>query len=230
LISFPHPLYADSDGILAIGGDLSTERLELAYSYGIFPWFDPDLLPLWWFPDPRMVLSPDELRISKSMRPYLNQRKFSYSLDRNFESVMRNCMTVPRSDQEGTWISEDIIRSFCRLHEKGMAHSVEVWDGDQLAGGLYGMAIGRIFYGESMFSHRSNASKFALLVLCRTLMLKGFTLIDCQQETDHLRRMGARPIRAVEFFRTVQDNLSNFGLHQHKWCEWERERESVYRR
>ena len=151
-INFPNPELANEDGILAIGGDLSAERLLLAYSMGLFPWFNPQDPILWWSPDPRFILFPDELKIAKSMRSYFNQRKFEVSFDRDFEKVIRNCKNQRRKGQTGgTWLSEDMIEAYCNLHEQGFAHSVEVWKGKELVGGLYGVSLGKIFFGESMF-------------------------------------------------------------------------------
>lgn len=199
---FPDPRLANPDGILAVGGDLSPERLLLAYRHGIFPWFNPGEPILWWSPDPRLVLFPPELKVSKSMRPYFNQRKFDWSIDRDFESVIRSCQKNRRKGQGGgTWITEGIVSSFCQLHERGDAHSVEVWQEGELVGGLYGLALGRIFFGESMFTKVSNASKFGFICLVRQLEEWGFELVDCQQETRHLVSLGARKITRDDFMR-----------------------------
>jgi len=229
LITFPHPLTADSEGVVAFGGYLHPDILELAYTYGIFPWFNPGEVPLWWFPNPRMILLPHEVKVSKSMRSIFNQKKFDFTLDQRFEEVMRNCKNVERDGSASTWIGEGLIQSFRDLHKKGMAHSLEVWEAGKLVGGLYGVSRGRIFYGESMFTLRPNASKFALIALCRILHEKGFWLIDCQEETDHLRSMGAKTIKAKGFFKKIRTNLRFLDEHQHNWSEWaEQERDRVY--
>jgi leucyl/phenylalanyl-tRNA---protein transferase len=206
-IDFPPPHLANEDGILAIGGDLSPERLLLAYRMGIFPWFSPGDPILWWSPDPRFVLFPEELKISRSMRPYFNQRKFSLTADLHFEKVIRACQQWKRKRQMGgTWITEGIVKGYSQLHEMGYAHSVEVWEGDELVGGLYGVAIGRIFFGESMFTRVNNASKFGFISLVRKLKEQGFRLIDCQQETRHLESLGARNIDREDFIEFLEQN------------------------
>ena len=189
---FPHPSLADPTGVLAIGGDLRPERLLLAYQNGIFPWFNPGEEIMWWSPDPRFVLFPDELKVSRSMRPYFNQQKFGLSYDQAFPEVMQSCQTVNRlaQGQLGTWITESMLEAYIHLHELGYAHSVEVWEGKELVGGLYGVALGKVFFGESMFAKRSNASKFGFISLVRRLKEEGYTLIDCQQETRHLGSLG----------------------------------------
>lgn len=206
-LSFPHPELANEDGILAIGGDLSIERLLIAYNNGLFPWYNPDDPILWWSPDPRFVLFPDELKIAKSMRSYFNKRKFDVSFDTAFAEVIKNCQTQYRKGQSGgTWISEEMMEAYCKLHEEGFAHSVEVWEEGQLVGGLYGVSLGKLFFGESMFSKVSNASKFGFITLVRYLQAKGYPLIDCQQETDHLKSMGGRGITRREFLQIVAKN------------------------
>lgn len=219
-ISFPNPALANSDGIVAIGGDLSVERLILAYRIGLFPWFNPNDPILWWSPDPRFVLFPEELKVSKSMRPYFNQQKFKVTFDQCFEKVIRSCKTHKRKGQDfGTWISEDMVQGYCRLHKQGYAHSVEVWQEDELIGGLYGVAIGKIFYGESMFSKVSNASKVGFITLVRKLQQLDYWLIDCQQKTAHLERLGGRPIprkRFLEYMDQNQSEADNAG----SWQDW----------
>lgn len=190
---FPPLEDAMDDGLLAIGGDLSTERLLLAYHSGIFPWYD-DGPPLWWSPDPRFVLFPNELQVHKSMRPYVNQPKFRFTCNTAFRLVMQNCKQVSRKGQEGTWIQPETIDAYCRLHELGYAHSAEAWEGDTMVGGLYGIKLGQVFFGESMFTHRANASKFAFIKLVQQLQEQGIQLIDCQVYTHHLETMGARMI------------------------------------
>lgn len=205
---FPSPHLANEDGILAVGGDLSPERLLLAYRHGIFPWYNPGEPILWWSPDPRFVLYPSELRISKSMRPYFNQQKFAVTYDQAFPEVMKACQ-VRTAEKErrrraiGSWITRDMLQAYIQLHEMGYAHSVEVWEEDQLVGGLYGLAIGRIFFGESMFTKVSNASKFGFIHLVQKLEADGFALIDCQQETRHLASLGARSIPRKTFLEEL---------------------------
>lgn len=220
-LAFPHPREANEDGVLAVGGDLSPERLLLAYSWGIFPWYNEYEPIVWWSPDPRCVLYPDKLKVSKSMRPYFNQRKFTITLDTDFEAVMRNCQQSSRGQQLGTWITEDMLAAYVRLHELGYAHSVEVWQASKLVGGLYGIALGRVFFGESMFTHVSNASKFGFISLVRLLQEKEFTLIDCQQETRHLMSLGAAGIPRATFLEHLQANQqipSLVGSWQH-WVD-----------
>lgn len=206
-IAFPHPDLANADGIVAVGGDLCPERLLKAYSIGLFPWFNPDDPILWWSPDPRFVLYPNELRVAKSMRPYFNQNKFTVTFDQHFEEVMRGCQIQYRKGQVGgTWISEEMIQGYTALHRQGYAHSVEVWQADQLVGGLYGLSLGKVFFGESMFSRVSNSSKFALISLVRILDKLDFWIIDCQQPTQHLKSFGARGISRKEFLDILRHN------------------------
>ena len=207
-IAFPHPELANEDGILAFGCVLSSDRLLHAYRIGLFPWFNPEDPILWWSPDPRFVLFPDELKVSKSMRPYFNQKKFTLSFDTQFEAVMRACQSQYRPGQVGgTWISEEMIAAYCQLYELGFAHSCEVWRGEELVGGLYGLALGKVFYGESMFARASNASKFGFISLVRYLRDRGYWLIDCQQKTDHLESLGGRSIPRAEFLEVMQINV-----------------------
>lgn len=201
---FPAPQYAEPSGILAAGGDLKPERLLLAYRSGIFPWFTEDDPILWWSPDPRFVLFPSELVVSRSMRPYFNQKRFSITLDTCFEQVIRACGTQSREGQDGTWITEEMVEAYCLLHQQGCAHSVEVWDNSILVGGLYGISLGHIFFGESMFSKVSNASKYGFIALVRRLEQLGFLLVDCQQETRHLASLGARPIARTQFLEILE--------------------------
>jgi len=218
-IAFPHPELADPNGILAVGGDLSPERLLLAYEWGIFPWFNPNEPILWWSPDPRFVLFPDELRISKSMRPYFNQRKFEVTFDKEFERVIRACQQIKRDKQlGGTWITEDMVQAYCKLHELGYAHSVEVWQEGELVGGLYGISLGKVFFGESMFTTVSNASKFGFISLVRQLKAWDFKLIDCQQKTRHLASLGARSVDRGLFLEYLERNAMEETLVG-KWTE-----------
>ena len=192
------------NGLLAAGGDLSVPRLIEAYRNGIFPWFNSGEPVLWWSPDPRMVLIPGEFKISRSMARVLRNADYEVRSDTAFEQVMRGC-AAPRGGQSGTWIHEGMIAAYATLHEMGYAHSVEVWMGGELAGGLYGVAIGRMFYGESMFSHASNASKIALAHLARQLARWQFGMIDCQMNTAHLASLGAREIPRSEFIARLRE-------------------------
>lgn len=204
---FPDVEESTEEGIVAVGGDLSVERLILAYSKGIFPWYSSDKSPiLWWSPDPRFVLFPENLIVSKSMRPYFNQNKFQVSWDQNFEDVIINCQKIDREDQPGTWITSKMLASYIQLHKKGYAHSVEVWLGNELVGGLYGISLGKVFFGESMFAKVSNASKFGFISLVKQLKQKGFLLIDCQQETKHLESLGAAAIKRKDFIEFLKNN------------------------
>lgn len=196
----------EPDGLLAVGGDLSVNRLINAYRHGIFPWFGDDDPILWWSPDPRTALFPERLRISRSLRKTLRRGRFTATLDRDFNAVINAC-AEPRDEEGGTWLLPDMIAAYQRLHRYGLAHSVEIWHDGALAGGLYGVAIGRVFFGESMFSRVSDASKVALVHLCRTLGERGFRLIDCQVLTDHLIRMGAEQIPRADFIRMLD-----------RWC------------
>jgi leucyl/phenylalanyl-tRNA--protein transferase len=187
------------NGLLAAGGDLSPERLLAAYTRGIFPWYAEGEPILWWSPDPRMVLFPQELKVSRSLAKVLRNRDYEVRLDTAFGEVIAACATAPRDGQAGTWITAEMQAAYRRMHQLGHAHSVETWIDGNLAGGLYGIAIGRAFYGESMFSRRAEASKIALAHLCVYLQERGFGIIDCQMETAHLSSLGARPISRREF-------------------------------
>lgn len=213
--AFPSTGRAEPDGLLAIGGGLEPERLLEAYRLGIFPWYGPEDPILWWSPDPRAVLFPAELKVSRSMRPYFNQPKFTLSFDCEFESVMRQCAAA----REQTWISPEMVQAYCRLHEMGYAHSVEVWQEGILVGGLYGLSIGKIFFGESMFAKAPNASKFGFISLVRQLEARGFRLIDCQQETPHLASMGARPIARKVFLEYLRENDAEDTIRGN-WGAW----------
>ncbi len=216
-ITFPHPDLANEDGILAVGGDLSAERLIEAYQKGIFPWFNPEDPIIWWSPDPRFVLFPDEIKISKSMRPYFNQKKFQLSCDTVFDQVIKSCSMQDRRGQlGGTWITDSMVDAYANLHKLGYAHSIEVWDKDELVGGLYGISLGKIFFGESMFSKVSNASKFGFISLVKKLTERGYNLIDCQQETKHLGSLGARSIPRKQFLSFLADNEN----HENKPGSW----------
>lgn len=203
---FPPPSLASEEGILAVGGDLSPERILNAYRKGIFPWFNEGEPIAWWSPDPRMVLFPSELKVSKSMRPYFNQQKFQVTFDTNFEAVIENCQAPRNKQWGGTWITNEIVDAYSRLYQMGFAHSVEVWQSDRLVGGLYGISLGKCFFGESMFSQVSNASKFGFIYLVKKLESLGFWLVDCQQQTHHLQSLGAKPILREEFLRILKKN------------------------
>lgn len=214
--TFPHPALAEPGGLLAVGGDLHPERLITAYRNGIFPWFEEDGQYYWYAPSPRCVLFPKELVVHKSMRSIFNQHKFHYTLDTAFQQVMESCSSTPREGQEGSWISPSFVAAYTELHRLGLAHSVEVWSGEVLVGGLYGLAIGRIFYGESMFAHASNASKAGFIALVRALDRAGYRLIDCQQTTRHLTALGARPIDGEHFQEYLSANVYEKTM-QGKW-------------
>ena len=191
---FPPLTMADEDGLLAIGGDLSTERLLIAYRSGIFPWFNEDEPICWWSPDPRFVLYPQELKVSNSMKTVLQNGKFRFTINRAFKSVIQNCKTIYRKEQHGTWISPAMQKAYIILHELGYAHSAETWMDGELVGGLYGVRLGKIFFGESMFSLQNNASKFAFINYVRQLQVENVQLIDCQLHTPHLESLGAKMI------------------------------------
>lgn len=194
----------EPDGLLAVGGDLSPQRLLAAYHQGIFPWFNPGEPILWWCPDPRTVIFPDELHISRSLRKCLRRNIYQVTVDRQFEAVIRAC-AAPRAYASGTWISSAMIRAYTQLHQLGYAHSIEVWQGDELVGGLYGMALGRVFFGESMFSRADNASKVGFAHLVEQLKRWDFELIDCQVANDHLFSLGAVEIPRTDFQRLLID-------------------------
>ena len=197
-----HSALAEPNGLLAAGGDLSAERLIEAYRQGIFPWFSDGEPILWWSPDPRMVLVPAEIKVTRSLAKVLRNRVFEVRADSAFREVMQAC-AEPRANQRGTWISDGMIGAYHALHRRGIAHSIETWIDGELAGGLYGVAIGRMFYGESMFTRAPDASKIALVHLARQLQRWGFELIDCQMHTAHLERMGGREVPRAAFMRKL---------------------------
>ncbi len=202
---FPTVSQANRDGILAIGGDLSPERLLLAYTSGIFPWFEPGEPILWWSPNPRMVLFLEELIVSKSMRNILNRKSFKVTFNQSFREVISNCQNIKRNGQNGTWITNDMIEAYCKLHESGNAKSVEVWQNEELVGGLYGIDLGTIFCGESMFSLVSNASKVAFIALVEQLKTQNYKLLDCQVYNPHLESLGCREIKRTEFMSILSN-------------------------
>lgn len=190
-IAFPSPELADDDGLLAVGGDLRVERLLLAYKMGIFPWYNEGDLIEWWCPNPRFVLLPQQLHISKSMQQLLRKNAFDFTMNQAFVEVMENCRNMPRHGQQGTWIQPEMITAYTQLHQMGYAISAEAWQNGALVGGLYGILLGNIFFGESMFSKVSNASKYAFIKLVTNLQQQGIILIDCQMHTPHLESLGA---------------------------------------
>jgi leucyl/phenylalanyl-tRNA--protein transferase len=206
---------AEPNGLLAAGGGLAPERLLTAYRRGIFPWYGDDQPVLWWSPDPRMVLFPEEFRMPRSLAKRLRRRDYEIRVDTAFADVMRGC-AMPRGDGAGTWITPEMMAAYCELHRRGHAHSVETWIGGELAGGLYGVAIGRVFYGESMFARVADASKMALAHLVHQLARRQFGLIDCQMNTAHLARFGAREIPRTAFSRILTD-LVNYPSHADVW-------------
>lgn len=204
---FPDPEEADPDGLLAVGGDLSPQRLLTAYACGIFPWYSEDSPILWWSTNPRLVLLPDEFHMPRSLRRVINRGEFSYTMDTDFKSVIRGCAEAPRPGQEGTWIVDDMVEAYTMLHELGYAHSIEAWQDGELVGGLYGVSLGSAFFGESMFFTRPNASKAAFAVLVQQLVRWRFTLIDCQQTTKHLLRFGARELVRFRYLVKLREAM-----------------------
>lgn len=207
---------ARPNGLLAVGGDLSPSRLIEAYRHGIFPWFNDGEPTLWWSPDPRMVLFPDELKISRSLAKALKRGNYEMRADSAFEEVMEAC-GAPRNKHDGTWIHPEMISAYKRLHEMGLAHSIETWVGGQLVGGLYGVSLGKMFFGESMFSRVSDASKIALVHLVKQLQRWRFGMIDCQMKTEHLASLGAREISRKEFSQRLKE-LVHYPERGEKWC------------
>ena len=213
---FPPPYLASKSGLLAIGGDLSRKRLLLAYSMGIFPWYSAGEPILWWSPDPRLVLYPDEFKISGSLKKTIRKRVFRITMDRAFDDVITECARVRLENDEGTWIVRDMVQAYCRLHESGFAHSVEAWQAGGLAGGLYGVSLGKCFFGESMFTRVTNASKVALAALVAYLQARDFVFIDCQIATEHLISFGAREISRTRYLTELARALKYRTL-QGKW-------------
>lgn len=208
-IIFPSPRLARKDGLLAIGGDLSEERLIIAYSMGIFPWYNEGSPILWWSPDPRLILIPEEIKVSRSLRKVINKGIFKVTMDTAFEQVIRNCAETPREGQGGTWITDEMIEAYTGLYRAGYAHSAESWHEGELVGGLYGIILGKAFFGESMFSRMTNASKVAFVHLVKLLKEQGFRIIDCQVKTEHLISMGAKDISRQSFMEMLRDSLGN---------------------
>jgi len=200
---FPPVEDAGADGLLAMGGDVSVNRLLLAYKQGIFPWYDGDI-PLWWCPDPRFVLYPKNVKVSKSMESLIKKKSFQFTIDQSFTQVIRNCKELQRKGQDGTWITDELEASLNELHASGFAHSAETWLNGNLVGGLYGIRMGKLFFGESMFSKESNASKFAFIRYIQQLQQEGVCLIDCQVYTPHLESLGAEMIARKEFMNILK--------------------------
>ena len=208
-IAFPDPaLYDFEGGLLAMGGDLSPERIWFAYQNGIFPWFNPEDDILWWCPDPRFVLFPEDLKISKSMKKILREGKFTFTENKCFEEVMKNCQAAERKGKDGTWITDEMIKAYSTLHRFGKAKSIEVWENDELVGGLYGVDLGHIFCGESMFAKVSNASKAGFIYFVEKYKSE-YQLIDCQIYTEHLASLGAKEIPKSEFLKILKQSFSD---------------------
>jgi leucyl/phenylalanyl-tRNA---protein transferase len=206
-VIFPDPELAEPDGLLAVGGDLSPERLLAAYAEGIFPWYNEENPILWWSPDPRLVLEPPALHVSRSLRRTMRRGAYRVTADTAFETVIRRCAARDRPGQQGTWISEAMIEAYATLHRLGFAHSFEAWEGDTLAGGLYGVSLGAAFFGESMFADRPDASKVAFAASVEWLAGRGVGLVDCQVRTEHLARFGAHEIPRREFLERLAKAL-----------------------
>lgn len=204
---FPPPELSSPEGIIAVGGDLSPQRLLNAYAAGIFPWYSEGEPILWWSPDPRLVLFPGEVHISKSMKRIINKKLFHLTCDSRFKEVIEKCRQ-PRLTQPCTWITDDIQEAYVQLHNMGYAHSVEVWQNEKLVGGLYGVSLGKCFFGESMFSHVANASKFAFIRFFQRLFQSGFIMVDCQVPSRHLKQLGAREIPRTEFLNLLEQGLA----------------------
>lgn len=214
---FPHPSKANEHGVVAIGGNLNTSTLLDAYSHGIFPWYSPETPILWHSPDPRMILYPENLHVSRSMKKFLRKGRFTYSINQAFHKVIENCASIPRPGQDGTWIDEKMKAAYLRLHREGWAHSLEVWLEEKLVGGIYGVALGKAYFGESMFSKVPNASKAALIKLMRALEQKGFPFLDCQVYTPHLDSMGALEIPRDQFLSELKVAIQEQSLAKEEW-------------
>lgn len=214
---FPHPALADESGLLAVGGDLSVMRLLRAYQLGIFPWYEEDTPILWWSPDPRLVLDPEELKISRSLKKVIRNRGFEMKADTVFREVLKGCAAPRPNHSDGTWLTAAMQKAYNKLHVLGLAHSVETWLDGELVGGLYGVYLGKCFFGESMFSRKSDASKVALVTLADILKAQGVQLIDCQVATDHLISMGAKEISRAAFLARLKRAL-RFPTSRARWC------------
>ncbi len=218
---FPHPDEATPDGLLGIGGDLSPRRLVAAYASGIFPWYNNDDPILWWSPDPRMIIYPDKFKLAKSLRQRINKKQFNIRIDFAFEEVIEQCKTVKRKDANGTWITNEMADAYIRLHQMGIAHSVETWEGNKLVGGLYGVSLGSVFFGESMFHKRTDASKVAFYHLTVLAQKIGFEFIDCQVSNEHLLSLGAEEIPRDNFLDML-DNAMVAETLQGNWGKFEK--------
>ncbi len=215
---FPDASFAEPTGLLAVGGQLNTDSILEAYQNGSFPWYHVDEAPHWYCLTPRLMLVPQEVNISKSMRSLIKASKYTLSCDTHFIEVMNACRNIERKNQDGSWIHYEIMDAFNQLHKEGIAHSVEVWRDQQMVGGLYGLAIGDMFCGESMFAIEPNTSKLALIGLCKLLQKKEFKYVDCQQDTPHLKSMGAKLISKADFFSFLQENKTKEIIRE-KWIE-----------
>ncbi len=213
---FPHASEAEADGLVAIGGDLSEKRLIAAYASGIFPWYSDNDPILWWSPDPRLVLYPDRFKLSKSLKQKINRKTFNIRVDFAFEEVVENCAKTKRTAQDGTWITEEMKEAYIKLFNRGLAHSIETWEGNKLVGGLYGISLGAAFFGESMFHKRADASKVAFYYLAEMCKKWNFAFIDCQVTNPHLLSLGAEEIMRDEFLDTLADAIEE-PTHQGKW-------------
>lgn len=213
---FPDPMESD-DEIIAVGGNLSPGMLFSAYYQGLFPWYDEKPI-LWWSLNPRLLLFPEKIKVTKSMMKLFKKGRFKVTIDKAFKDVVMGCQSIKRSHEDGTWITDEIIDSYYKMHLEGFAHSVEVWNNGKLVGGLYGISIGSFFAGESMFARESNASKYGFITLVKFLEKKGFRFIDCQQETEHLKSLGAEPVKRREFYKYLNSSL-NDGTYRGNWNE-----------
>ena len=212
-LEFPNPKDANDDGIVAWGGDLNTSRLLRAYQNGIFPWYSQDDPIIWWSVNPRLIMELNDFKLSRSLKKSI--KKFTYKFDSNFKKVIQNCKTVERNDKNGTWINNDVVQSYSELHDLGVAHSVESYLDDKLVGGLYGVVVGKVFCGESMFAHETDASKAAYATLIKHLKHWGYDFIDCQVPTNHLKSLGAKEVSRDYFLERL--NKSNFEKLEHFW-------------
>ena len=215
-LAFPDPRAARADGLLAVGGDLSPQRLLLAYGLGLFPWYSDDSPILWWSPLRRCVLAPADFHVSRSLRRLLRQKRFTFTFDHAFDEVIRACAATPRPSGQGTWITPEMIQAYCALHTAGVAHSVEAWSDGTLAGGIYGVSLGRAFFGESMFTRITNASKAAFCMLAQRLHAWEFPLIDCQITNPHLQTLGADEISRTEFLKRLA-HTQRFPTRRGNW-------------
>jgi leucyl/phenylalanyl-tRNA---protein transferase len=216
---FPPAEKADEDGLIAVGGDFDPERLLQAYAAGIFPWFVESDIIYWFSPDPRLVLFPEDFHVQRSLQRLLATNRFTTKMDTRFHDVISRCASISRKNERGTWISEKFIEGYDRLHQLGFAHSFETYEGDQLVGGLYGISLGKAFFGESMFHNTSNASKIALVTLMNMMKDQGFYFVDCQTYSDHFTRMGAQSISRVEYLERLDQALKHPTMRG-SWNQW----------